>query len=919
MEHPLHAAAQETAVRREHGRRSAASLVGAMASLLAPPSPFGLPETNRRMRLLLNGSLIRASCAALAALAALATVACGGGDKAVTPPPPPPPTVTSVTVTPGVATLLERDSVDLRATATLSDGSSATAAATWSSSAPSVASVSAAGRVTAIGAGEATITATAGGKSGTATISVSRRVATLTLDLAARAMIPGESLTLTATARFGDGSPATGKTVAWTSSAPSVASVSSAGRVTALATGAATVTATVDGLAAAAAITVRPPATTTLDVNARVAGAIGPAGGVLTGSSGGITYRLEIPAGAVATNTSITMTPATAIGNLPLTGGLVGAVELQPAGLALARPATLRIGVAAPPRAGFTLAGFSVTEDGSKTVRAIAGVRANEVVVLVERFGAPAAASASVAPAARQASHAGAGGTAGAAFGTTQDLQSLSAGFGRPAAAQPFVTDFLAASGSTPPNAAALIPALSSWFDVGVLPQLQAANTDAALLSALAEFQLWSVDVFVVSPQGLPVNLNDPALVSRRSLWRAALTPKLVAAVAGNNATCLGQQSVTAMLNVLFWQSKAEFHGIATGPLSRGTVLQGLCATLVVRNVAFPNPVQTNFAADLDAEFALQFGTGTPPVPVPVSVNFTAAGATFARTSPANSDAQGFFTVAVTAQGNASFTVNLIGCLVMAGATDVCALHIVNGSSLDVSGHYTGNFSSTITIPGGVLVPVNVPLNVFLTQTQNGITGTWEVLLFNGPRGSVSAIMFQLQLLNFTLNQFAPCPGVLTGQANFNTTTRNIASTYTGSDCQGTHANGVSTLRPGVNHSRIYEGAWGTTNGGVLTDVYKVRQTGSTVDVSHAVRVNGTLVCRAFYRGTVNGADFLSAPFRVAASGLGNIPPPPASAVIQFLPDFLVSRGADVLLANDPFFRGARARLLGNPPAGCDP
>jgi Bacterial Ig-like domain (group 2) len=823
--------------------------------------------------------------------------------------------VTSVAVTPASATLLEGDSVELRATATRSDGSSSTSLATWSSGSPAVASVSSTGRVTALSAGEATITASAGDKSAAATVTVVRRVASITLNVVARAMVPGDTLALTSTARFSDNTLATGKPVTWSSSNPAAASVSATGKVTAIAAGATTVSAAVDGRVATAAITVRGPATTTLDANATTTSAIGPAGGVLTSTSGGVTYRMEIPAGALPTATQITMTPVTAVGNLTLSGGLIGAVDLQPSGLVLSRPATLRIGVAAPPRPGFTLSGFGIAGDGRSTSRAIAASRTNEVVVLITSFGAPQTTTSSLSAVGAQN---GTGATAGAGFGTTQDVQSMTfSETGRPAAAEPLVMDMLAAVESTPIVASTLLTALTSWFDIGVLPQLQAATSDPSLALALNEFEKWSTLIFDLYV--LPIDRFNSELTSRRSQWRQALGPKLQTAIAGNNQVCTAQRSVPAMQNVLFWQSKAEFYQIGTGALSRGTVMQGLCARLVVKATRLANPVQTNFATDLDVEYALQFGTNQSLLSLPVSVAFASQGVTFARVSPSNSDAQGLFTVAVTAQGNRTFTVSMAACLPIVGATDVCVEHEVNGSSLDITGDYTGRFSSTITTPGGVVVPVNVPLNVYLTQTQNGITGTYDVLLFNGQRGSVSAITFELLLLNFTLNQFAPCPGVISGQATFNVTTRAIASSYAGSDCQGVHTNGASTLQPGRNLTRIYSGAWGQVYNGGLLQVYKVRQTGTTVDVSHMTRSSPGLPfqCRAFYRGTVNGSDSFSADFR--APGGGNVDPPPANAAITFFPSFLVVRAADVLLANDPLNVGGQSTLLPNPPAGCEP
>ena len=67
-------------------------------------------------------------------------------------------------------------------------------------------------------------------------------------------------------------------------------------------------------------------------------------GGTLSATgSDGTTYQLSIPAGALAQDTLITMTPVAAISNLPLSGGLGGAVKFEPEGLTFFKDASLTI------------------------------------------------------------------------------------------------------------------------------------------------------------------------------------------------------------------------------------------------------------------------------------------------------------------------------------------------------------------------------------------------------------------------------------------------------------------------------------------------------------------------------------------------------------------------------------------------
>lgn len=70
--------------------------------------------------------------------------------------------------------------------------------------------------------------------------------------------------------------------------------------------------------------------------------AIGEAGGTLTAAGlDGTTYRLEVPAGALVSEATITMTPLAGVTNLPLSRGVAAAVQFAPDGLAFLVPATL--------------------------------------------------------------------------------------------------------------------------------------------------------------------------------------------------------------------------------------------------------------------------------------------------------------------------------------------------------------------------------------------------------------------------------------------------------------------------------------------------------------------------------------------------------------------------------------------------
>ena len=139
----------------------------------------------------------------------------------------------------------------------------------WSSSDGAVASVDDTGLVTAIGIGTATITATANGKTDTCTVTVSKKdVSSVSLDTTTKSLYVGDWFTLSATVSPPDASV---KSVSWTSSDTSVATVTSNGTVEAVGNGSCDITATADGKSASCTVTVteKPVSSVTLDTTSK--------------------------------------------------------------------------------------------------------------------------------------------------------------------------------------------------------------------------------------------------------------------------------------------------------------------------------------------------------------------------------------------------------------------------------------------------------------------------------------------------------------------------------------------------------------------------------------------------------------------------------------------------------------------------
>ncbi|MDD2540486.1 MAG: DUF3443 family protein [Desulfuromonadaceae bacterium] len=187
---------------------------------------------------------------------------CGGGGNST------PKKLLSIVVTPANSVIAVGMSQSFSATGTFSDNttSNLTTLVTWSSSDPSVATVSnVAGTIAvaaSVGIGTTTITATSGGISGSATLSITpATLVSLTVLPANPSIVLGTSQQFSATGTFSDNTTRDLTTSAiWSSSATSVATISnvagSTGRATAVGIGTTTITATSGGISGATTLTV---------------------------------------------------------------------------------------------------------------------------------------------------------------------------------------------------------------------------------------------------------------------------------------------------------------------------------------------------------------------------------------------------------------------------------------------------------------------------------------------------------------------------------------------------------------------------------------------------------------------------------------------------------------------------------------
>lgn len=210
-------------------------------------------------------SMPRARPARRLIAASLFVTACHGGSDAR-------PTTTGPTTTvpsPELTTV----SVSLSA-ATISVGQTATASAagldqkgapiglgsvTWTLSTPAVATVNASGTVTGVAVGQTQIIATAGGKQGSALLTVTEiPVATVTLSLGYTSLMPGQTTEGRVVVRDAGGNALSGRTVVWTSSDTTLATVTRSGFVLGLGPGTVTISATSSAVSGSATLSIQP-------------------------------------------------------------------------------------------------------------------------------------------------------------------------------------------------------------------------------------------------------------------------------------------------------------------------------------------------------------------------------------------------------------------------------------------------------------------------------------------------------------------------------------------------------------------------------------------------------------------------------------------------------------------------------------
>lgn len=170
--------------------------------------------------------------------------------------------IARVTVTPAPVSVAVKSSAALKVTAYDSSGNVVSVRKpSWTTSAPSVASVTSSGVVTGVAKGSAKVSATVSGVVGTVDVSVLAPlvapVSSLSVSPSSASLAIGATQSLSVALRDSAGNLLTGRSVSWTSSSSAVATVSTSGLVAAVSSGSVSIIATSEGVSGSAAITVQ--------------------------------------------------------------------------------------------------------------------------------------------------------------------------------------------------------------------------------------------------------------------------------------------------------------------------------------------------------------------------------------------------------------------------------------------------------------------------------------------------------------------------------------------------------------------------------------------------------------------------------------------------------------------------------------
>jgi hypothetical protein len=377
----------------------------------------------------------------------------------------------------------------------------------------------------------------------------------------------------------------------------------------------------------------------TLERSAARTATIGIGGGSVSATaSDGTHYTLEIPPGALRSPQEITITPIRSIRDSGISGGLAGAVELKPSGLRFGRPATLRIRTSKSPPAGTRRLGFTASSDFTERTLAPAAAEGGELAMTVFHFSAW-----------------------GVGFFTAADIRN---GFWTvpPTSLKGLISQVL--SLGLPWDVAARAQAeqlAQQAFQQIVLPGLQNADAEAALLPAISDYWDWRDLLAVIAGNGQEPELQSEAYpASFQASIDQAKAPAAAAlgrAIDAHLEVCSRQPGIQVIKNIFFWHERAWEFEVASAEWGMEPVwnrIEARCARIVLMESNWPPDLTLGVASQLDLHFALEWVANNTRERSDFNVSLNARdGATIAPESGETGigDAQnplGFFTTAIT-------------------------------------------------------------------------------------------------------------------------------------------------------------------------------------------------------------------------------------------------------------------------------
>ncbi|MGH2945058.1 MAG: CARDB domain-containing protein [Solirubrobacteraceae bacterium] len=266
----------------------------------------------------------------------------------------------------------------------------------------------------------------------------------------------------------------------------------------------------------------------------------------VTGADG-TQYTLTLPADALLGQQEITMTPISSIARLPLSQGLVGAVELEPHGLQLSKPATLTIDPPGDdPPLGQQTAFLAHEETGEDFHLHPIGPEQTATLRLMH-FS-----------------------TTGIGLGTAADRAGVNARPGSRPLAQ--LEQALAEAaraqraGEDGPPLSSLQPPMLAFYDEVVRPKLQAAESSERLApDAIANALGWARNLELA---GLAYG---PGYEARYADMVARLERVILHAIDETYERCINESSLAAAARLLGWARQATLLSIANDGFERWT------------------------------------------------------------------------------------------------------------------------------------------------------------------------------------------------------------------------------------------------------------------------------------------------------------------------------------------------------------